>query len=863
MKTDPNKIDSSITVLIIYGNQTSETYICNPNDKIKDCLTKFAEKIIKMELRSLYFLYGGTQIAKNNLDKSIYDIMNSQDKLERKMSILVYPIDIDISFRPKNLEEISIIFILESNKTKIIKADRDKLMRDIFKDFARNEGLDFNSLMFKYGDKKIEFNEKLKFDNIANSLDKKCLGMTILVYHRTPLTINFIFNNNFKYIMNCFLEDKIREIINKYCIQNNLDINNLLFLYQNNLLNLDNNFLDLNINEPDPNDNDILNINSQEKETKNLEIKVFTKYKQTPQTSNINNDPNNFHNAKNKCLKYFLITLGIILALLIIIIIIIFVVTKKDDENETLETNKVDSTGLIGNPTQNEEDDENETSETNKVDSKGLIDNPTQNEEDDENNCLNYNNTENKCEECNIGYKLIDDKCKPDFFIKAVYETTSDGETIDLIYSTYNLQRVIYMIIDGVKIENPKVIYHQFLEKGNHIVYIKINQYETNWGFFRGLTNLISVTFTDFNDYKPNIRFRVLFSDCIKLTSVDFSQLYYEYSDDLDYMFKGCSSLTYVNINIKTFVVRAYITGMFIDCKSLTSIDLSKLNVSFTSYFDNMFSGCNSLESINLGSFKLEKATQINSMFYNCYSLKYLDLSSFQPIILEEMKSVFYNCTSLTSINLNRFYTSRVRDMNKLFYNCTSLKLIDLSSFDTRQVTYMHNMFQNCHSVTSISFGSNFVTNKVVNLTEIFSGCHSLENIGFDITITTSNLYFENSFSDCYSLKSINFLSLSLNKYTNLKGMFSGCYSLTSIDLSNAIFPEGTTSLLSLGRIFYDCPNLDYIKFFKFDDSRDYNLFNKNISSSGTLILTENYHTLLNNRENEDNPPSSWTIVHY
>ena len=381
MKTDPNKIDNSITVLIIYGNQTSETYICNPNDKIKDCLTKFAEKIIKMELRSLYFLYGGTQIAKNNLDKSIYDIMNSQDKLERKMSILVYPIDIDISFRPKNLEEISIIFILESNKTKIIKADRDKLMRDIFKDFARNEGLDFNSLMFKYGDKKIEFNEKLKFDNIANSLDKKCLGMTILVYHRTPLTINFIFNNNFKYIMNCFLEDKIREIINKYCIQNNLDINNLSFLYQNSPLNLDNNFLDLNINEPDPNDNDILNINSQEKETKNLEIKVF---KQTPQTSNINNDTNNFHNAKNKCLKYFLITLGIILALLIIIIIIIFVVTKKDDENET--------------------------SETNKVDSKGLIDNPTQNEEDDENNCLNYNNTENKCEECNIGYNLIDYK---------------------------------------------------------------------------------------------------------------------------------------------------------------------------------------------------------------------------------------------------------------------------------------------------------------------------------------------------------------------------------------------------------------------------------------------------------------------
>ena len=834
MKTDPNKIDSSITVLIIYGNQTSETYICNPNDKIKDCLTKFAEKIIKMELRSLYFLYGGTQIAKNNLDKSIYDIMNSQDKLERKMSILVYPIDIDISFRPKNLEEISIIFILESNKTKIIKADRDKLMRDIFKDFARNEGLDFNSLMFKYGDKKIEFNEKLKFDNIANSLDKKCLGMTILVYHRTPLTINFIFNNNFKYIMNCFLEDKIREIINKYCIQNNLDINNLLFYYQNNPLNLDNNFLDLNINEPDPNDNDILNINSQEKETKNLEIKVFTKYKQTP----INNNPNNFHNAKNKCLKYFLITLGIILALLIIIIIIIFVVTKKDDENET--------------------------SETNKVDSKGLIDNPTQNEEDDENNCFNYNNEKKKCEECNVGYNLIDDKCKPDFFIKAVYETTSDGETIDLIYSTSNLERVIYMIIDGVKIENPKVIYHQFLEKGNHIVYIKINQYETDWGFFRGLTNLISVTFTDFNDYKPNIRFRDLFSDCIKLTSVDFSKLYYEYSDDLDYMFKGCSSLTYVNINIKTFLVKDYITGMFRDCKSLTSIDLSKLDVSFTSYFDNMFSGCNSLESINLGSFKLEKATQINSMFYNCYSLKYLDLSSFQPIILEEMKSVFYNCTSLTSINLNRFYTSRVRDMNKLFYNCTSLKLIDLSSFDTRQVTYMHNMFQNCHSVTSISFGSNFVTNKVFNLTEIFSGCHSLENIGFDITITTSNYYFENSFSDCYSLKSINFLSLSLYQYANLKGMFSGCYSLTSIDLSNVIFPEETTSLrLSLGRIFYDCPNLNYIKFFKFDDYYNYNIFNKNISSSGTLILTENYHTLLNNWGNEDNPPSSWTIVHY
>ena len=217
----------------------------------------------------------------------------------------------------------------------------------------------------------------------------------------------------------------------------------------------------------------------------------------------------------------------------------------------------------------------------------------------------------------------------------------------------------------------------------------------------------------------------------------------------------------------------------------------------------------------------------------------------------------------MLEVKLKSLYTSLVTEMIYLFYNCTSLKSLDLSSFNTQKVTKMISMFQNCISLTSIIFSSSFVTNKSDGIYNLFYNCRSLEEINFDITITSSCRDMKYLFYNCYALKKINIIFSLLNADANLKGMFQGCYSLTSIDLST-----GSTSnsyLNNFDEIFYDCPNLNYIKFFKIEHSNCYNdvLFNKNISNNGILFLSEKYNNCLIENRNKNIPPSNWTIENY
>ena len=829
MKISPDKIDNSVKVVITFENQSAETFICSPSDNIKKCLLKFAENL-KIEFKFLYFLYSGTRLKDEDMNKNIYDIMNSFDKAERNMNLLGYR-SIEISSPPADPNVINIIIIFESTETEIIKENRDKLMRDIFKPFADKKKLNLNSLLFKYGDKKIDLNKK--FDDIANNLDKQCLGMTILVYKRTPLSVIFLYNNKSKYAMNCFMEERIGDVINLYCYKNNFDIKNLLFLYENQTMNMNNTFLDLNTYEGNKSEYLNLNINSNENNIKIINIKVYSKY--NPET---NSSPPRTQ-TESLCKKYqksLLITLGIVLGFIILIIVIILVTSNKEEEDDKKSSSSIATTETL----------ETTTTEINNNDHV-------------KENCLTSNNI-NECEKCDIGYDLVDGKCEADIIFKAVYETENDGDTIDLFNMDFYLSRILYMIVDGKNITKPNQRYYQFLEKGKHNVYIKIDQYNLDT-IFSGLTNLVSFKFTNFKKYKPSFNFPSMFRNCIKLTSVDFSELYFEYSGGLNYIFEGCSSLTYVNMKIKKFKLINSIEKMFYKCKSLTSIELPDLDVSEITSFEYMFSECNSLISINLRNFKLDKAKKINFMFEHCYSLKSLDLSSFKPVILEEMKSVFYNCSSLVSLNLNQFYTSQVKDMNNLFFNCSSLKYLDISSFNTQKVIYMYKMFQNCKALTSINFGSSFVTNNVGAINAFFSGCNSLEQIDFDITITSMcSRNLTECFKDCYSLKSIKFQSFDLDFYAKLRRTFSGCYSLTSIDFSEAQVARTYDSMI-FKETFYDCPNLANIKFFKLNYSNEYDLFNENISNTGTLLINQKFHDFLTSKNKL--PPSTWTIEHY
>ena len=776
------------------------------------------------------------------------------------------------------------------------------------------KGLDLNSLIFKYRDKRINLNKK--FVDIASVADKKCLGMTILAYsveNMTPVKINFTYYKISKDTIDCYMDDKIRDIFNEYCLRNNFDINNLLFFHKKIQVNMENNFYELNNGEQNESENNILN-NTTTREQNILEIEVYNKNNNIINGNVGGNTPNNNDNSINK--RKMFVILAIIVAIIIIIIIIIVVVVNKnkdkDNENKTHKnTYLIDSSDTIKLTEQIKESDTvkitNQITEKiavtcdpgyyipdddltlencvkcsldgcakcqgiyeyNECISCGYLTNIYENgkivqcfnecEEGTKEKCLKCYKDKNECESCNLGYSLINGKCKIDYFIEAIYKTIADGDTIKLFYSS---TQVLYIIIDGIKITKPSKSY-QFLEKGNHTVYIKIDQINSGY-LFSGIENLISVSFTDFNQLMPGIRFNSLFKSCENLISVDFSKIYYNnYTDSLNDMFRECSSLKYVNFGVNTFVVKESVNYMFYKCYSLTSIDLSNFNVSKTTNFEYMFSECTSLEYIDLSHFKLDKGKTINNMFDNCISLKYINLSSFKPVVLETMNYVFYNCHSLLEVDLKNLYTSLVTEMKYLFYNCTSLKSLDLSSFNTQKVTNMISMFHNCISLTSIIFGSSFVTNKADGIYNLFYNCRSLEEINFDITITSSCRDMKYLFYNCYALKKINIYFSRLSADANLKGMFQGCYSLTSIDLST-----GSTSssyLNSFDDIFYDCPNLNFIKFFKIEYSSCYNdiLFNKNISDNGTLFLSQKYHNCLIGNTNKNIPPSNWTIENY
>ena len=110
-------------------------------------------------------------------------------------------------------------------------------------------------------------------------------------------------------------------------------------------------------------------------------------------------------------------------------------------------------------------------------------------------------------------------------------------------------------------------------------------------------------------------------------------------------------------------------------------------------------------------------------------------------------------------------------------------------------------------------------------------------------------------FARCYSLKSINILHFNTKNFINLKYMFFGCYSLTSIDLSN--FNRSYTH--NYNYIFNDCPNLSYVNIAPFFyHTNDNNLFNKNISSNGTLIINEDYYKSIQYR---NYIPPNWTLI--
>ena len=164
-----------ISLILIYESQQVDTMKCNNNSLMEDILKNYALHK-KEELTSLIFIYEGEKIE--NLKQSFFLIMSEDDKKRREMNILIYNINKSKFQGKKQPNYINIIFRLESAIV-IKKIRRDENLKNICNKYASENKYNFNSLVFKYNGENIDLNKK--FDDIANSYDKNCLGMTILV----------------------------------------------------------------------------------------------------------------------------------------------------------------------------------------------------------------------------------------------------------------------------------------------------------------------------------------------------------------------------------------------------------------------------------------------------------------------------------------------------------------------------------------------------------------------------------------------------------------------------------------------------------------------------------------------------------
>ena len=347
----------------------------------------------------------------------------------------------------------------------------------------------------------------------------------------------------------------------------------------------------------------------------------------------------------------------------------------------------------------------------------------------EEENCLNFDKKNNLCKTCFIGFLLINGKCILNYSFKATFRTEKKNEVI--LVNKFNLDFIDEMIIDNITL-NTTCNYYKFSHPGEHIVYILLYSLSgvTNKidNLFSGITQMISISFTEKFDTKNIINMNSFFEECSSLVSIDLSKL-------------NTMNLLYTE-------------RMFFNCINLISINFGNFNSEKIISMKSMFAGCHSISSIDFSSFKTMNLKNMEYMFSNCHILSSLNLSTFDTKNVNSMYNLFTNCSELTYLNINNFNTKNVEDMSYMFYKCENLISVNFSSFDVQNVKNMERMFSDCRQIKSLDL-SNFYTPKLENMKEIFFNCNQLNYLDISLFYSASDreIILYNSVSNYGTIK--------------------------------------------------------------------------------------------------------------
>ena len=612
-----NENDFPITVTIVYECSTTLNYEFNENDKVQKLIDIFSTQM-NINSNNFFIIYKGKYLPVNDYDKKFIEIMDNQDKTSKQLAILAYKKNITPSNKKILSNDINIILIKESETSIKLKGKKGQPLKNIILSDNSKFISAIEQYNFIYGNKEIDLNKK--FEEIAEERDKRVNGLTLLVYKKD--------------IINDENDDSINNTENQVAIQTN---------------------------EAAPQIND----------------------------NNNNNHGINTNSCLRKHKKKIIIISSILGVLIIVGVVVTILVLKSNSSKTNSSKDFSDTTKQSENPsyiTKTPEDSSDSDSIKKTEELSGTAnqigiceqgyyipnDDPTLQDcqkcslegcikcsgtykenictdcgnlisvyEKEkiikcdnrfnlcdlgkEEKCLSCVENKSQCKTCNFAYKLVDGKCKADYYMRIVYLTKQKEDKISIISDYSDLE---YMYIEGKKVI-PNSTSYKFQEEGNHTVYYQFkNKYSYKSKLFQNNRHVKSAFISDFDEYINAISLNYMFAGCTNLTSVDFSKLGNKYSSDTEHMFDGCINLTYVNIDNLKIKDTIY---MFKDCKLLKSIDLSKIDITGAKELEYMFTGCNSLQVINLKGFKLDSITSIKGMFDNCYSLKYLDLSAFKP----------------------------------------------------------------------------------------------------------------------------------------------------------------------------------------------------------------------------------------
>ena len=189
-----------------------------------------------------------------------------------------------------------------------------------------------------------------------------------------------------------------------------------------------------------------------------------------------------------------------------------------------------------------------------------------------------------------------------------------------------------------------------------------------------------------------------------------------------------------LNINLKGITNVTNMSGMFYYCESLLSLpDMDKWNTSIIKDMNFIFRNCISLSSLpEISKWNTSNVYNMSGMFSNCSSLLSLpDISKWNTLNVTNMSAMFSGCGVLSSLpDISKWNTSNVKDMSGMFIYCYSLKsLPDISKWNTSNVNEMSYMFRNCKSLLSLPDLSKWNIKNVNNMDDMFNGCKDSLNI--------------------------------------------------------------------------------------------------------------------------------------